>query len=84
MWSHTLPPHTNILLLSSITAVCLLRRTGRSPDTSGYQRKLKLKTKFVSRLLYFRLKRLVPGAFNVGLIRSTCAALPRGRRTAWY
>jgi len=32
-----------------------------------YWRKLKLKAKLESRILYLSFKRLVPGAFNVGL-----------------
>mmetsp|Transcript_14610 Transcript_14610/g.35719 ORF Transcript_14610/g.35719 Transcript_14610/m.35719 type:complete len:299 (-) Transcript_14610:1361-2257(-) len=35
VWSQTLPPHTHICASPSMTAVCLLRRTGRSPETSG-------------------------------------------------
>jgi len=39
------------------------------------RRKLKLKAKSESSLPYFSFKRLVPGAFNLGLIGSTCTAL---------
>jgi hypothetical protein len=38
---------------------------------------LNLKAKFESGLSYFSFNRLIPGAFNVGLIGSTCTALPR-------
>ena len=37
---------------------------------------MKLKAKFESGSSHVSLKRLVPGAFNVGLIGSTCTALP--------
>jgi len=37
---------------------------------------VKLKAKFESGSSHVSLKRLVPGAFNVGLIGSTCTALP--------
>ncbi len=36
-----------------------------------------LDSKLESGLSYFGFKRLVPGAFNVGLIGSICNALPR-------
>ena len=40
------------------------------------RRKLKLKAKVESGSSCFTFKRLVPGAFNVGFIGSTCTALP--------
>jgi len=40
------------------------------------RRKLKLKAKLENSLSYFSFKRLVPGTFNVGLMGSTCTALP--------
>ena len=42
------------------------------------RRKLKLKATFESNSSDFRFKRRVPGAFSVGLIGSTCTAIPRG------
>jgi hypothetical protein len=39
-------------------------------------RKLKLKAKLESNLSCFTFKRLVPGAFSLGLIGSICTALP--------
>ena len=41
-----------------------------------YRRKLELKAKLESGSTYCRFKRLLPGAFNVGLIGSACTALP--------
>jgi len=41
------------------------------------RRKLKLKAKFESNLSYCSFKCLVPGAFNMGLIGSTCPAPPK-------
>jgi hypothetical protein len=41
-----------------------------------YRRKLNLKAKFESGLSYVSFKGLMPGAFNVGLIGSSCTALP--------
>ena len=40
------------------------------------RRKLNLKATFESCLSYFSFKSLIPGAFNVGLIGSSCTALP--------
>jgi len=40
------------------------------------RRKLKLKAEVESSMSHFSFKRLVPGGFNVGLIGSTCTALP--------
>jgi hypothetical protein len=40
------------------------------------RRMLKLKATFEGGLSYFSFKRLVPGAFNVVLIGSSCAAVP--------
>jgi len=40
------------------------------------RRKLKLKAKLESTVSHFSVKRSVPGGFNVGLIGSTCTALP--------
>jgi hypothetical protein len=40
------------------------------------RRKLNLKAKIESGLSYFTFKSLIPGAFNVGLIGSTCTDLP--------
>ena len=42
-----------------------------------WRRKLKLKAKFESRSSHFSFKRLDPGGLNVGLMESTCTALPR-------
>ena len=41
-----------------------------------WRRKLKPKAKLESSLSYFSYKRLDPGGFNLGLIGSTCTALP--------
>jgi len=41
------------------------------------RRKWRLKAKFEGGSSYYSVKRRVPGAFNVGLIGSTCTALPR-------
>jgi len=41
-----------------------------------YRRKLNLKAKFEGGSSYYSCKRVVPGAFNMGFIGSTCAALP--------
>jgi hypothetical protein len=38
------------------------------------RRKLNLKATFETSLPYSSFKRMVPGAFNVGLIGSTCTA----------
>ena len=38
---------------------------------------VELKAKLESGLPYFSFKSLIPGGFNVGLIGSTCTALPR-------
>jgi hypothetical protein len=61
--------------------VNLHRRTSMESDavraaTLMKRRKLILKAKVESNLSYFSFKRLGPGAFNVGLIGSTCTALP--------
>jgi hypothetical protein len=40
------------------------------------RRKLNLKAEVESSISYFSFKRLVPGGFNLGLIGSTCTALP--------
>ena len=40
------------------------------------RRNLDLKTNFESGSPHFSFKRLVPGGFNLGLIGSTCTALP--------
>ena len=40
------------------------------------RRKKNLIAKFQSASLYYSFKRLVPGAFNMGLIGSTCTGLP--------
>ena len=50
--------------------------------TKVWRRKLKLKVKFESGLSHSGFKGSAPGAFNVGLIGSTCTALPRARRRA--
>jgi len=42
-----------------------------------YWRKLNLTAKVESSMSHFSFKCLVPGAFNLGLIGSTCTALPR-------
>ena len=47
-----------------------------SPIAVMKRRKLNLKAKFESGLSHFSFKRLVQCAFNVGLIGSTCTALP--------
>jgi hypothetical protein len=44
------------------------------------RRKLNLKAKFEGGSSYHSFKRLVPGAFNVGSIGSTCTALPCSSR----
>jgi hypothetical protein len=49
---------------------------GVGSSTVMQRRKLKLKATVESSLPYYSLKRLVTGAFNVGLIGSTCTALP--------
>ena len=41
-----------------------------------WRRNLNLKAEVESSISHFSFKRLVPGAFNTGLIGSTCAALP--------
>jgi hypothetical protein len=48
------------------------------------RRRLHLKAKFVSGLSYFSFESLVLGGFNVGLMGSTCTALPcpAGRTTS--
>jgi len=55
---------------------------GGTYQTYMKRRKLNLKHQFVSSSPYCSLKRSIPGAFNVGLIGSTCTALPGcpGRR----
>ena len=45
--------------------------------TSMKRRKLKLKANLESDFSNYSFKRLVPGAFNVGLIGSTCTTSPR-------
>jgi len=40
------------------------------------QRKLKLKAKLETSLLYYSFKHLIPGGFNLGFTGSTCTALP--------
>ena len=45
--------------------------------TQQQRRKWDLKARLESGLPYFSSKRIVPGAFNKGLIGSTCTALPR-------
>jgi len=40
------------------------------------RRKFTSKAKFESSISCYGFKRLVPGAFNVGFIESTCTALP--------
>jgi hypothetical protein len=51
-----------------------------SDSTMVYRRNLNLKAKFQSSLSYFSLKRLVPSAFEVGLIGSTCTVSLSCRR----
>ena len=46
-------------------------------DAQVYRRKLKLKAKFEGGSSYYSFKRLVPGAFNLGLTGSACTASPR-------
>jgi len=53
---------------------------GAAPRCSRH--KLYLKGKLQSSSSYCSFKRLVPGAFNMGLIGSTCTALPRAT-SAW-
>ena len=62
--------------------------SGRSTSASTYRaiscaqlqrRKLNLKAKVESSMSHFSFKRLVPGGFNLGLIGSTCTALPSAR-----
>ena len=54
------------------------RATGQRQDVAA---QVELKATIVSSLLYYSIKRSVPGGFNVGLIGSTCTALPGiGRR----
>jgi hypothetical protein len=43
-----------------------------------------LKAKFESGSSYFSFSRLVPGGFNVGLIGSTCTALPLAASAAFF
>jgi hypothetical protein len=50
-------------------------------DDHGVAAKVEFESEFESSLSHFSFKRLVPGDFNVGLIGSTCTALPRGPRT---
>jgi hypothetical protein len=47
-----------------------------------YRRKLKLKAEDESSISRFSFNRFVPGAFNLGLIGSTCSALPWAPRWA--
>jgi len=47
-----------------------------TPAPFMYRRKSKFKAKFESGTSYYCFKRLVPGAFKVGLIGSSCAASP--------
>jgi hypothetical protein len=47
-------------------------------DADVKRRELKLKAKFDSGSSHCSFKRSVPVAFNVGLIGSTCGALPMG------
>jgi len=47
------------------------------------RRKLKLKPRLECSLSQFSFKRLVPGAFNVGVMRSTCTALPSFAVPCW-
>ena len=52
------------------------RSAGSALIPVWYQRKLKLKAKFETGPPYLSFKSIDPGAFNVGLIGSTCTALP--------
>ena len=49
----------------------------RTPVPALYRRYLKFKANIESGSSYFNFKSLVPGAFNMGFIGSTCTALPR-------
>ena len=46
-------------------------------DSTGEGRTLNLKAKFEGETSYPGFKRVVLGGFNVGVIGSTCTALPR-------
>ena len=46
------------------------------PPTFTKRRNLKLKPKLESSISYYRFTRLIPGGFNMGIIGSTCKALP--------
>jgi hypothetical protein len=54
-----------------------------SPVAAVKQRKLNLKARVERSTAHFSFKRLVPGGFNVGLIGSTCTALPRRPWWRW-
>jgi hypothetical protein len=51
---------------------------GRACVSEMQRRKLNLKAQVQSSASQFSFKRLVPGGLNLGLIGSTCTALPRG------
>ena len=51
-------------------------RVSITPSAMVYRRNLNLKAKSATRSLHISCKRLVSGAFNLGLIGSTCTALP--------
>jgi hypothetical protein len=57
--------------------------TYRRPTSMVYRRKLNLKANFEGDSSYYSFKRFVLGAFDVGLIGSTCIALPWGSRSTW-
>jgi len=61
---------------SSAAAACWITRAPREYPTSVKRRNLNLKAKVESGSSYFSFRCLVPGAFNMGLIGSTCTALP--------
>jgi hypothetical protein len=66
----------DLRLLPLVRAAAVPRRLWRRPDDLGAAAQVEIESKFESTLSLFSFKRLVPGAFTVGLIGSNCTATP--------
>jgi len=67
---------------ASAVAALAVPAPQRTPSTRGVAAHVELKGKLESSQSYCSFKCLIPGGFNVGVIGSTCTALPRPRALA--
>ena len=66
--------HGAVAVLAEVLEGALVERVGGQAGV--YWRNLNLKPKFESSPSHLSINGLVPGGFNLGLIGSTCTALP--------